>query len=103
MYSWQFAADPQRSMEVFTSWEHTSRENKWAGRNTTRWRSEEYDRLWKAAATERDAAKRAALFVQMNDLVIQNVVVIPMVCRKWESAVRGRRRGTGLTDWRSRS
>ena len=101
MYSWQFGVDPQRSMEVFTSWEHASRENKWAGRNTTRWRSEEYDRLWKAAATEMDAAKRAALFIQMNDLVIQNVVVIPILWRKWVSAVGHRLRGTEISGWDS--
>src|SRR5438876_2613401 len=101
MYSWQFGVDPQRSMEAFTSWEHASRENKWAGRNTTRWRSEEYDRLWKAAATEMDAAKRAALFIQMNDLVIQNVVVIPILWRKWVSAVGHRLRGTEISGWDS--
>ncbi|MBI3457540.1 MAG: peptide ABC transporter substrate-binding protein, partial [Candidatus Rokubacteria bacterium] len=74
MYSWQFSVDPQRSMEVFASWEVASKANKWAGRNTTRWHNEEYDRIWKAAATELDPVKRASLFIQMNDLLIHNVV-----------------------------
>src|SRR6266576_354694 len=68
-------ADPQFFMNQFTSWEVASRENKWQGRNVTRWRSEEYDRIYRAAEVELDPVKRAALFVKMNDPVIQNVVV----------------------------
>ena len=39
------------------------------------------DRLWRAAETEMDPVKRAAMFIRMNDLVVQNVVVIPVVIR----------------------
>ena len=56
--------DPQRFMDQFTSWEVASRANKWQGRNKTRWQSAEYDKLWKAAESEMDPAKRAALFVK---------------------------------------
>ncbi len=31
--------DPQRLMDQFTSWEVASKENKWLGRNPTRWRT----------------------------------------------------------------
>src|SRR5262249_61001099 len=58
--------DPQRFMEQFCSWEVAAKENKWAGRNITRWRNEEYDRLWKAAETEMDAVKRAGQYIRMN-------------------------------------
>ncbi len=71
--------DPELFMNQFTSWEIASKENKWQGRNITRWQSEEYDKLYRAAETEMDPVKRAALFIKMNDLVIQNVVVIPVV------------------------
>ena len=80
------APDPQYFMNQFTSWEAASKENKWQGRNVTRWRNEEYDRLYKAADVEMDPVKRAALFIQMNDLVIQNVVVIPVLWRNGVSA-----------------
>src|SRR5262249_19554013 len=70
-----------RFMDQFTSWEISSKQNKWQGRNITRWRSEEFDRVWKAAETEMDPVKRASLFVKMNDLVIQNIVVIPVAFR----------------------
>jgi peptide/nickel transport system substrate-binding protein len=80
--------DPELFMNQFTSWEVASKENKWQGRNITRWKSEEYDKLYRAAESELDPVKRAALFIRMNELVIQNVVVIPVVFRPRVSAVR---------------
>ncbi len=91
--------DPQRFMDQFTSWEVASRENKWQGRNKTRWRNEEYDRLWRAAEAEMDPVKRAALFVKMNDLVIQHVVVIPVVFRPRVAGISNRMRDVVQSGW----
>ena len=85
--------DPQAFMRAFCSWEAAQKANKWAGANLTRWRNDEYDRLWRAAETEMDPAKRAALFIRMNDLVIQNVVVIPVFIRHAVFAVANSVRG----------
>jgi peptide/nickel transport system substrate-binding protein len=79
--------DPELFMNQFTSWEIASKDNKWQGRNITRWRSEEYDKLYRAAEAELDPVKRAALFIRMNEMVIQNVVVIPVVFRPRVAAV----------------
>ncbi len=95
------APDPQTFMEQFTSWQVASKENKWASRNITRWRNDEYDRLWKAAENEMDPVKRAAHFIRMNDLLIRNVVVIPVLWRNGVSAVGQRLRGMDLTTWDS--
>jgi len=84
--------DPELFMNQFTSWEIASKENKWQGRNITRWRSEEYDKIYRAAEAEMDPVKRAALFIKMNDLVIQNQVVIPVVQRPRVAAVSSRLR-----------
>ncbi len=73
--------DPAIFMIQFASWEAASKANKWSGRNITRWRNDEYDKTYKAAEGELDPVKRAALFIKMNDLVIENVVVIPVVYR----------------------
>jgi len=73
--------DPELFMNAFASWEVASKENKWQGRNITRWRNEEFDKLYKAAEGEMDPVKRAAMYIKMNDLTIQNVVVIPVVLR----------------------
>jgi peptide/nickel transport system substrate-binding protein len=93
------APDPQYFMNQFTSWEVATRANKWQGRNVTRWRSEEYDRTYKAADVELDPVKRAALFIKMNDLVIQNVVVIPVLWRTGVSASSQKLRGMDLSGW----
>jgi peptide/nickel transport system substrate-binding protein len=84
--------DPELFMNQFTSWEVASKDNKWQGRNITRWRNEEYDKLYRAAESELDPVKRAALFIKMNELVIQNVVVIPVVFRPRVAAVGNRMR-----------
>ena len=80
--------DPQAFMRVFCSWEVAQKSNKWAGVNVSRFRNDEYDRLWRAAETEMDPVKRAALFIQMNDMVIKNVVVIPVAWRPRVAAIR---------------
>src|SRR4029078_6513521 len=67
--------DPELFMNKFTSWEVASKDNKWQGRNITRWKNEEYDKLYRQAEAEMDPVKRAALFIKMNDLVIQKAVV----------------------------
>ena len=68
-------------MRQFLSAEAAQKANKWQGRNITRWQNPEYDKLFHEAETELDPVKRAALFIAMNDMVIKNVVVIPVVTR----------------------
>ncbi len=84
--------DPELFMNQFTSWEIASKDNKWQGRNITRWRSDEYDKIYRSAEAEMDPVKRAALFIKMNDMVIQNQVVIPVVQRPRVAAVSTRLR-----------
>jgi peptide/nickel transport system substrate-binding protein len=68
-------------MNQFVSWEFSTKENKWQGRNITRWQNSEYDAAYKAAQVELDPVKRAALFIKMNDLVVQNRAIIAVVSR----------------------
>jgi peptide/nickel transport system substrate-binding protein len=93
------APDPAWFMRPFLSVEVASKANKWQGRNVTRWRNEEYDRMYEAADTELDPAKRAALFIKMNDLLIQNVVVVPVLWRNGVSASSTRLQGMDLSGW----
>jgi peptide/nickel transport system substrate-binding protein len=79
--------DPGDFMRQFLSEEAASKDNKWQGRNITRWKSPEYDKLFADASHETDPVKRAAIFIQMNDLVIKNIVVIPVVYRPSVAAV----------------
>ncbi|MFI5030044.1 MAG: peptide ABC transporter substrate-binding protein [Reyranellales bacterium] len=79
--------DPELFMNQFCSWEAASKANKWQGRNITRWRSQEYDDNYKAGQNELDPVKRAAIFIKANDLVIKDVVVIPVVARPGVAAL----------------
>jgi peptide/nickel transport system substrate-binding protein len=79
--------DPQVFMNQFTSWEVSTKDNKWQGRNITRWRNEEYDKLFRASENELDPIKRTALFVKMNDMVVQDQVVLGIVQRPTVSAL----------------
>ncbi|MFO1085404.1 MAG: peptide ABC transporter substrate-binding protein [Reyranellaceae bacterium] len=79
--------DPEVFMLQFASWEAATRENKWQGRNITRWRNKEYDDIIKAAQVEVDPIKRAAMFIKLNDMVVNDIVVIPVVARPAVQAV----------------
>jgi len=95
------APDPRLFMRQFTSWAVAAKANKWQERNITRWRNEEYDRSFLAAETELDPVKRAALFTKMNDLVIQNVVVIPVVLRSQVAGISLKLRDVVQSGWDS--
>jgi peptide/nickel transport system substrate-binding protein len=73
--------DPGVWMQSFLSTEVASKGNKWQGRNITRWRNAEFDELHRAAETALNPVKRAALYIKMNDLVVSQRVVIPVVYR----------------------
>ena len=85
-------------MRQFVSWEIASKENKWQGRNATRWRDDVYDKAYRAAESELDPVKRAALLIEMNDIVVENRVVIPIVNRRWVAAMSNKLRAT-LSGW----
>jgi peptide/nickel transport system substrate-binding protein len=93
--------DPEVFMNQFTTAEVASKDNKWQGRNITRWRNEEYDKMFRTAESEMDPIKRGALFIKMNDLVIQNVVVVPVVQRPSVSAISNRLKDTTVSGWDS--
>jgi len=93
--------DPLLFMAQFTSWEIPTRENKWTGRNLTRFRSPDYDRLWRQAEGEMDPLKRAGLFIRMNDLVIQSGIVIPVTWRNVLHAAGNQLAGIELNGWDS--
>jgi peptide/nickel transport system substrate-binding protein len=73
--------DPGVFMRQFLSAEVAAKANKYQGRNITRWQNADYDQMYEQADKELNAVKRAALFIAMNDLVIKDVVVIPVVTR----------------------
>jgi peptide/nickel transport system substrate-binding protein len=79
--------DPALFLKQFLSWEAATKENKWQGRNITRWQSKEFDEVYKASQGELDPLKRAAMMIEMNDLAVNNYIVIPVVARPVVRAV----------------
>ncbi len=85
--------DPQLWLQMFLSTQAAQKSNKWQGRNITRWRNPQFDAIYAKAAVEMDPIKRAALIIQMNDLVIHDVVVVPVVERPYVAAMNKRLQG----------
>jgi peptide/nickel transport system substrate-binding protein len=55
--------------------------NEWSGQNYSRFQNEEYDQLFEQVRLETDIEKAAELFIQLNDIVINEVAVVPIVNR----------------------
>ena len=98
MFAFTREPDPDRFMQLWASWEVSSKANKWQGLNQARWSNDEYDRLFRASETELDPVKRAALFIRMNDLVCREGHVLPVVIRP-DVAALGRTVHAPLSGW----
>ncbi len=87
--------DPALFMRQFLSRRSRHQGEQIAGPQHYRWQNPEYDKLFHDAEIELDPVKRAALFIAMNDLVIKNVVVIPVVYRTEVGAVSNKLHAAG--------
>src|SRR5439155_8454631 len=59
--------DPERFLNQCVSWEISTKDNKWLGRNVSRWSDPEADKAYKAAQNELDPVKRAALLIKVDE------------------------------------
>jgi peptide/nickel transport system substrate-binding protein len=91
--------DPGVYMKTYTCPEIAKRENNWAGQNYARYCNPKYDTLWTQAMQELQPEKRQQLFVQMNDLLIDDVSVMPIVYRAETVAVSQKLTGIEITPW----
>ena len=73
--------DPERFLNQFTSWEVASKENKWLGRNVSRYTDPEADKAYREAQKELDPAKRAALLIKVNEIFCEANVILPILSR----------------------
>jgi peptide/nickel transport system substrate-binding protein len=55
--------------------------NDWSGQGRSRFQNAEYDELFEQVRLETDLARAAELFIQMNDILINEAAVIPLVNR----------------------
>ena len=93
--------DPAAYMLIWTCGQIPQKKNDWyAGLNIERWCNPEYDALYQKALTELDPEMRTQLFIQMNDMLIEDVVMIPLVIVSWAQAITKQNiKGIDLTSW----
>ena len=77
------AATPDQTQYValWSSDQIASKANQWHGNNYHRWSNSDYDAIYNQLKTETDTAKRRDLIIKANDLLVSQVVVIPLVAR----------------------
>jgi len=82
--------DPTTYMAGWTTAQISSKDNKWSGTGYERWSNKEYDDLFAQFKAEADPAKRNELAIKMNDLVVSDVVIIPLVARTMPTSGRAK-------------
>lgn len=73
-------------MRGWTCEEIKTKDEEWRGSNYERYCNPEYDAIIEQLTTEIDPAKRAELYKQANDILVSDVVVIPIVQRNFPVA-----------------
>ncbi|MEM8781060.1 MAG: peptide ABC transporter substrate-binding protein, partial [Cyanobacteria bacterium P01_G01_bin.49] len=91
--------DPSTYMKTYTCDEIPQKANNWSGDNYSRYCNSEYDQLWAAAIKELDPQKRQEMFIEMNDILVDDFVVLPLVHRADVTAISNRLQGFKLTPW----
>ncbi|MCZ6506983.1 MAG: peptide ABC transporter substrate-binding protein [Acidobacteria bacterium] len=71
--------DPGAYMKAWTCGEVARMANNWATGNWARYCNPAYDELYLRSTKEMDPEKRRALFLRMNDILIEDAAVIPLV------------------------
>ena len=91
--------DPGAYMKSWTCAEMAQKANNWTGLNKERWCDPAYDALYQQSTQETDPEKRRQLFTRMNDLLVNDQVVIPLVRQADISGVSNTLEGVTLTPW----
>lgn len=102
MYANNFdGTDPEAYMANWECKQAPRPETQWQGNNMPRYCSEEYDALVAEMAKTGDINKRAELAKAMNDMLMQEYVIIPLVDRGRLSAHSNTLGGVVLNTWDS--
>lgn len=91
--------DPGAYMKTYTCDEIVQKANNWSKQNYARYCNPTYDKLWQQSNRELDPEKRRQLFIQMNDLLVKDAAVFPIVHRADVAGVSNRLEGIKLTPW----
>lgn len=102
MYTNNFSGtDPENYMAQWQCSAITGPDNNWLSSNISRWCNPEYDALVQQLAQTGGLEARAAIVIQMNDMIVQNGAAIPLVHRGDVSAQSNSITGVILNVWDS--
>jgi len=102
MYANTFSGtDPEAYMGQWECDQAPRPETQWQGNNMPRFCSEEYDAMLAELATTKDIESRANLVKGMNDMLMQNYIMLPLVDRGRVSAKSVTLGGTIMNTWDS--
>ena len=90
---------PLTYMERWTCNQVAQAANGWSGLNFGRFCRPAYDRLVAEAGRERDPAARRSLFIRMNDFLIEEVALVPLVNRHNAVGIGRSLMGVRITPW----
>jgi len=94
-----FNPDPSAYMKNWTCSQIPQKANNWLGWNIERWCNLKYDALYQQSANELDPEKRRQLFIQMNDMLIEDVVMIPIAIEADAQGISRTIKGVEFTPW----
>ncbi len=100
MYTQNFSgSDPEPYMAWWQCSEIARRANQWLGNNRPRYCNPEYDALVEELSATTGMEKRAGLVIRLNDMLMQDYVLIPLVHRGAISAHSNTLLGVRMTAW----
>jgi peptide/nickel transport system substrate-binding protein len=91
--------DPGAYLRAWTCAEAAQKSNNWSSGNWARYCNPAFDALFERSRTELDPEKRRQLIIQMNDVLIEDVAIIPMVERSISFGVSNTLKGVQPTPW----
>jgi len=94
--------DPTNYLCSWTTSQIPQKSNNWTLDNNERFSNPEYDQLCEQLRKETDEAKRKEIVLQMNDILVKDVVIIPLVARPQVASGKAKNlQGINLTPWDS--
>ena len=101
MYTNGSGVDPQGLLARWRSIEIPTAENMWTGGNDSRWVSQAYDDAYEMLKIIPTGPERDQLVIDMNNLVVGDYAVIPLIQRASVSAFGNSLKGVRLSPWDS--
>jgi peptide/nickel transport system substrate-binding protein len=93
--------DPGAEMSAWICSEIAQMKNGWSSKNNSRYCNGAYDALYEQSTTEMDPQKRQGLFIEMNDLLVNDFAMIPLVHWADTSGIANDIGGYDPTSWDS--